>query len=119
MEPLDALRRVSYGLSILIGLTYIAFTAYSLAGGPDLPGFILAENVVYGLLLLSLPLIMGPRGICIVALVAAFSSGRVSRSVITPTGELSPAAADHVGILAALAALAVVSAAYCLSRKQA
>ena len=117
MGPAEALRRISTALSVLVGLTYLAFTAYSLAGGPDLPGFLLAENVVYGALLLLLPVLLGPRGLCLVAVVAAFSSGRVSRSLVSPSGEIMPTAGDHLGIFAALIALSLSSLAFCLSRK--
>ncbi|MCE4612404.1 MAG: hypothetical protein F7C07_01035 [Desulfurococcales archaeon] len=117
MSPVEALKRISLALSVLVGLTYLVFTAYSLAGGPDLPGFLLAENVVYGALLLSLPVLLGSRGLCLVAVVAAFSSGRVSRSLVSPSGEVLPTAGDHVGIFAALLALSVASLAFCLARK--
>ncbi len=78
---------------------YLLFDVYAYLFAP-IPGFILAENLVYAAVFGIAALKGGdPRVLMAASIVAAFNAGRVSRSVLTATGTLAPLAYQHAPLL--------------------
>ncbi|MFP3908284.1 MAG: hypothetical protein ACLFVX_00345 [Archaeoglobaceae archaeon] len=72
----------------------------------DLPLFLVGENLVYAALYALGLLNMSKRPVVISLIVlSAFNAGRVSRSVIEPTGELAPIAIGHLPLLVLILAV--------------
>lgn len=66
----------------------------------DLPIFLVGENLAYAALYALGLLNLNKRPVIILLVVlSAFNAGRVSRSVIEPTGELAPIAMGHLPLL--------------------
>lgn len=99
---------------------FILFDIKTVVSGPELPPFILAENLVYAVLL-GLPALLykEPYSPAVIGLTAAFAAGRVSRSVVTATGDLAPLAAAHAPLLVSLAVIAVLAIAVMSARLKA
>ena len=76
-----------------------------------LPPFLVLENIVYSLLYLTCLTILvkkGRVGGVITLAIVSFNAGRVSRSIITPTGELARLALAHVPLLTLLLVLVLL-----------
>ncbi|MCE4603376.1 MAG: hypothetical protein F7B20_00205 [Aeropyrum sp.] len=97
------------GLALLIAAGFIVFNIRSVISGPQLPLFIILENTAYSLLL-AIPAAVYKRPIspAFLLLASAFMAGRVSRSVVTPTGELAALAIAHAPLLASLMLIALL-----------
>jgi len=94
-------------LTGLLGALYIAFDALM---WQSLPAFIVAENLAYGAAYLALAWrYWGPAPLA-ASIVAAFNAGRLSRSVLSPTGELAPLALEHAPVLLLSLAVALANA---------
>ncbi len=104
--------RLGRAMLALTAAGYVAFDAYAAIFNP-LPLFIMVENLVYAAVLGAAALLYdrGWQVRAAAALVAAFSAGRVSRSVVTPVGTLGELALQHLPLLAWLIALSIVLAA--------
>lgn len=75
----------------------------------DLPTFLVAENLAYAALYALGLLSLNKRPVVILLIVlSAFNAGRVSRSVIEPTGELAPIAMGHLPLLILILAVLVL-----------
>jgi len=70
----------------------------------ELPGFLVAENVVLAAIYLLGAVLYLARGAAAAALaagvVAVFSAGRVSRSIVSPEGGLGELWVQHIPLLA-------------------
>jgi hypothetical protein len=81
----------------------------------DLPKFLFIENVVYAIIYaLGILYAQSPTVLSVLAVIAAFNSGRVTRSVITPEGKIFDdkphVVASHAGLALLLLAAAVLAA---------
>jgi len=93
----EGLHRLIVALSALLAAGYLGINLVT-----PLPAFLVGENIVlasaYGAAVLLLY-----RGDCRVLpwllFLSAFNVGRVSRSIVTPTGELGPLAVQHLPLL--------------------
>ena len=75
-----------------------------------LPAFLIAENLALAAgYALGLLLHMKGRGHLYIASLAWFNAGRVSRSIVSPTGELGSLALQHLPLLALLVMVGVLS----------
>ena len=107
-----AIRAYTLGRLMLIATAalYILFDAYSILFNP-IPTFILLENLAYAAIFLVAAFRYDLRGVRLAAaLIAAFSAGRVSRSVVTAVGTLGSLAIPHLPLLAWLVVLSIVLA---------
>ncbi|MCE4601916.1 MAG: hypothetical protein F7B18_01900 [Desulfurococcales archaeon] len=97
LKVLTVLAMISY-----IGVNFVA----------PLPRFLVAENLVYAALY-GLGLLLMPRrpvdARVLLAGLAGFNAGRVSRSIIEPTGVLTPLARDHIPLFIVLLAIMILS----------
>lgn len=75
----------------------------------DLPLFLVGENLVYAALYALGFLKLNKRPVIIFLVVlSAFNAGRVSRSVLEPSGELAPIAMGHLPLLILIVAVMVL-----------
>ncbi|MFO7967426.1 MAG: hypothetical protein R6U44_07485 [Archaeoglobaceae archaeon] len=75
----------------------------------DLPLFLVGENLVYAALYALGFLKLNKRLVIIFLVVlSAFNAGRVSRSVLEPSGELAPIAMGHLPLLILIVAVMVL-----------
>ncbi len=94
---------------LIIGYIGINFTG-------ELPKFLIGENILYAILysILLIELLKNtPYVQPVLLLVASFNAGRVSRSIISPRGEIGELAIEHIPLLTlilivAFSALAIV-----------
>ncbi len=103
--------KVGIGIRLLLVLLVAGYVGVNFMA--NLPVFLIAENLLYAFLYaVSLYLIhLNKRySYTLASIVAAFNAGRVSRSVITPTGELAPLALSHLPLLLVIALVMVLSA---------
>jgi len=101
---------VSWALTVLLGLLITGYVGINFAA--ELPAFLVAENIVLALtyaVLLAAHLKGFRAAYPILTLVAGFNAGRVSRSIITPRGELGELAVEHVPLLALVLTAAVLA----------
>ena len=95
---------------VVTSALYILFNLYSALFNP-IPRFIFLENLAYAAIFLAAALRYDSNGVRMAAaLIAAFSAGRVSRSVVTAVGTLGSLAIPHLPLLAWLVALSIVLA---------
>ena len=102
--PLD------YVLAVLLALLVAGYVGINFA--VDLPGFLVAENIALAVgYALALYLhVARSRGYVYAASLAWFNAGRVSRSVVTPEGQLAELALQHLPLLALVAATGLAAA---------
>ncbi len=97
-------------LKVLTLLAIVSYVGVNFVA--PLPRFLVGENLVYALLygIALVGLVRGWSGspILLVGL-SGFNAGRVSRSIITPTGELSSMALDHIPLLILLILILLLS----------
>jgi len=77
-----------------------------------LPAFLIAENISVATLLLVGIIIStrrGEAGLAVLAIVSLVYSGRISRSVISPTGSLIPLWEAHLPVMILLLILGALS----------
>jgi hypothetical protein len=100
-------------LALLLAVTTASYLAINvLLVGVGAPLFLLLENTAYAVLYaIGLLAMMRSRigSAYYVAALAWFNTGRVSRTIITPRGELGPLAAEHIPLLTLLASIALLS----------
>ena len=97
-------------LKVLIALLALSYLGINLVA--PLPRFLVAENIVlavaYAAALAGLL-----RGVestyAYLVLLAGFNAGRVSRSIVSPTGELGRLAVEHVPLLALILLVALLA----------
>jgi len=93
----EGLHMLIIALSALLAAGYLAINLVA-----PLPAFLIGENIVLASSYGAAALILY-RGDCRVLpwllFLSAFNAGRVSRSIITPTGELGVLAVEHVPLL--------------------
>jgi hypothetical protein len=85
-------------LTLLLALGHVGINF-----GADLPRFLVAENLVLAAIYLAgvAGLLRGSRVAALVAgLVAVYSAGRVSRSIVSPEGQLGELWLQHIPLLA-------------------
>ena len=90
---------------LVIGYIVINFVA-------DLPRFLVGENLLLAVVYLILAVLVYTRGgawYYALSVVASFNAGRVSRSIVTPEGELADLAKEHVPLLALILLIAVLA----------
>ncbi len=94
---MDAVTAAFYGLTLLLVAGHIGILF-----GAELPRFLVYENIVLAALY-SVGLAAAWRGqawgYTLVAVVALFSAGRVSRSIVGSRGEVGELAVQHVPLL--------------------
>ena len=104
MEP--ALVALEALLAILIiGYITINFTA-------DLPRFLIGENLLLAGVYILLAILVYTRGgawYYALSAIASFNAGRVSRSIVTPEGELAELAKEHVPLLLLILIVSVLA----------
>ncbi len=104
MEP--ALIALEALLAILIvGYIVINFTA-------DLPRFLVGENLLLAGAYILLAVLVYTRGgawYYALSAIASFNAGRVSRSIVTPEGELAELAKEHVPLLLLILIVSVLA----------
>ena len=92
----------------LLGKAWLALTLLLVAGhvgiifATELPGFLVAENLVLAAVYLAgvAGLLRGQAGLVLVAgVVALYSAGRVSRSIVSPAGQLGELWLQHIPLL--------------------
>ncbi len=82
---------------------YVAVNPLLLTVGA--PAFLVAENLAYAVAYAALlPGVArgSPRALAAAGALAMFNAGRVSRTVVTPSGQPGPLALEHVPLLALL-----------------
>lgn len=85
----------------------------------DLPLFLVGENLAYaGLYALGLLYINRRPVVILLIVLSAFNAGRVSRSVIEPSGELAPIAMGHLPLLILILAVMVLLVREVLEERQ-
>ncbi|MCE4625562.1 MAG: hypothetical protein F7C35_06860 [Desulfurococcales archaeon] len=99
--------KVEAALIVLLIVSYIGinFTA-------DLPKFLIGENLLYATLYtLTLVAIVKGRPLAqpLALLVSSFNAGRVSRSIVSPRGEIQELALQHLPLLALILAVTILS----------
>ncbi len=95
-------------LTLLLALLVAGYAGINVAF--KLPAFLVAENLALASgYALGLALHLRGRGHLYTASLAWFNAGRVSRSIVSPTGELGSLAIQHLPLLALLAATAILS----------
>lgn len=97
-------------LRILVALAIVAYVGVNFIA--PLPRFLIAENLVYAMLYLVGLAALKSRPVesrLLLAGLAGFNAGRVSRSIIGPEGELMPLARDHIPLLLVLLGILVIS----------
>ncbi len=92
-KPMDNMILQILLLILIAGYIGINFFA-------DLPMFLVGENLAYAALYALGLLSLNKRPVVSLLIVlSAFNAGRVSRSVIEPSGELAPIAMGHLPLL--------------------
>ncbi|MCE4628228.1 MAG: hypothetical protein F7C34_03665 [Desulfurococcales archaeon] len=94
----------------LIALLIIAYLAINLVA--DLPRFLIGENLALALAYAaSLTLILRgySAGQPLTLFVSAFNAGRVSRSIVSPRGEVQELALQHVPLLALILLVSIIA----------
>ena len=94
----------------LIGLLIVSYLGINLVA--DLPRFLIGENITLALLYaLTLYLILRGHslGQPLALFIAAFNAGRVSRSIISPRGEVGELALQHIPLLVLILAVALLA----------
>ncbi len=90
---------------LIVGYLGINFTA-------DLPRFLIGENIFY-VVLYTIALIAIYRQLdwaqAYTILIAGFNAGRVSRSIISPRGEIGELAVQHIPLLSLIIIIAVLA----------
>ena len=113
MEAYSTLILVEETLILLAILAYIGINFIA-----DLPKFLIAENITLALLYI-LSLIAVEKNYPWVQpytlLLSAFNAGRVSRSIISPRGEMQEKAKQHIPLLTLLLAISFSALAYLLA----
>ncbi len=102
--PLD------YVLAALLALLIASYVGVNFVA--SLPGFVVLINIALaaGYALALYLHAAQSRGYVYTASLAWFNAGRVSRSVVTPEGELAELALQHIPLLALIAATGVAAA---------
>lgn len=102
MNMFDAL------LAILIILLVVGYIGINFIA--ELERFLIAENIALAILYaISLWLHLEGQGYIYTASLAWFNAGRVSRSIIEPTGEFGELAKEHVPLLALIVLVALMA----------
>ena len=92
----------------LLGKAWLGLTLLLIAGhigiifATELPGFLVAENIVLAAIYLAgvAGLLRGQAGLVLAAgIVALYSAGRVSRSIVSPEGQLGELWLQHIPLL--------------------
>jgi len=103
----DGKVRIIAAISLVLAAGYVGINLAT-----QLPLFLVGENLVYASIYGSAGILLA-RGRCrvlpILLFASSFNAGRVSRSIVTPTGSLGVLALEHVPLLTALLAVAVLS----------
>lgn len=97
-------------LRALVALLALSYLGINLAA--PLPRFLVAENIVLAAAYTAalIGLLKGMRkSSAYLVLLAGFNAGRVSRSIVSPTGELGGLAAEHVPLLALILLVALLA----------
>ncbi len=90
---------------LIVGYIVINFTA-------DLPRFLVGENLLLAGAYILLAVLVYTRGgawYYALSAIASFNAGRVSRSIVTPEGELAELAKEHVPLLSLILLVAVLA----------
>jgi len=109
MAPIPGctLARIEIAAIALLVLGYIAINIAA-----DLPKFLIAENLVLATLYtLAAALIATSHraGQPLTLFISAFNAGRVSRSIVTPRGEIEELALQHVPLLALILVVSIIA----------
>ena len=105
--PACTLVKLEAGIIALLIIGYIAINITA-----DLPRFLIAENIALAIAYTAtLALILkGSRAAQPTALlVSAFNAGRVSRSIITPEGQIADLAKEHTPLLATILLVSIIA----------
>ncbi len=98
---------------VLLALTAVLIAGYiGINFAADLPRFLIGENLVLAAAyaVSAYALASGkPWAHPLLLFVSAFNAGRVSRSVVTPRGELGELAVEHIPLLAVILAVSLLS----------
>lgn len=95
-------------LTVLIALLVLGYVGINFMA--ELPRFLVAENLALAAAYaLALALHLRGGGYLYTASLAWFNAGRVSRSIVSPTGEAGSLALEHVPLLALIAAVALTA----------
>ena len=86
-------------LDLLLILAIVGYVAINLIA--DLPPFLIVENLIYATLYGSLLYWLkktnyGSKPLFLLSIILGFNTGRVSRSIITPSGDLQNLAIQHI-----------------------
>jgi formate/nitrite transporter FocA (FNT family) len=101
-------RAAGKALTLLLALLVASYVGINLMGG--LPAFLVGENLALAAgYALGLALHLRGRGHLYTASLAWFNAGRVSRSIVSPAGELGSLALQHLPLLALLVLVGVLS----------
>jgi len=90
---------------LIVGYIVINFTA-------DLPRFLVGENLLLAGAYILLAVLVYTRGgawYYALSAIASFNAGRVSRSIVTPEGELAELAKEHVPLLLLILIVSVLA----------
>ncbi len=97
-------------LKVLAGLTALAYIGVNFVA--PLPKFLIAENIVYAILYIAGLILLDRMPVesrILLAGLAGFNAGRLSRSIISPEGELMPLSRDHIPLFILLLAILAIS----------
>ncbi len=92
-------------LILIAGYVGINFSA-------DLPRFLVGENLLLAALYSAILLLIyrgSDWGQPLLLLVSAFNAGRVSRSIISPQGEIQELAKEHIPLLTLILLVSIIS----------
>ena len=109
-----SLVNVEVALIIVLIAAYIAINVFA-----DLPRFLVAENIALALAYAaSLVLILrgNSAGQPLTLFVSAFNAGRVSRSIVSPRGEIQELAVQHIPLLALILLVSIIALVILASR---
>ena len=96
-------RNISIILGILLSTMYISINVFI-----PLPVFLIFENLMLALLYVGSTIYLYRAGCPVPLLVlSTFNLGRLSRSLISPTGDIPPLAASHLPLFILILALVV------------
>jgi hypothetical protein len=101
---------VGWALTILTGVLVAGYIGINFTA--DLPRFLVVENIALAVtytILLVAHLKGAKAAYPVFTLVAGFNAGRVSRSIVTPRGELGELAVQHIPLLALILAVALLA----------
>lgn len=111
---MDSLKVGAKSISIVLIIGYVAINFVA-----PLPLFLIVENLVYSVLYATFLVALARRddvGALGLAALSSFNAGRVSRSIITPRGEITDMALAHMPLFILLLTLLVLS--LCLITKR-